>query len=55
MLPEVDVVYLLRIQHERQDAMLFPSLREYTTRFGLTVERAARLGSDVLDHARRTR
>jgi aspartate carbamoyltransferase catalytic subunit len=48
VLPEVDVVYLLRIQHERQDAMLFPSLREYTTRFGLTVERAARLGSDVL-------
>jgi len=48
VLPEVDVVYLLRIQHERQDAMLFPSLREYTTRFGLTVERAARLGTDVL-------
>jgi len=48
VLPEVDVVYLLRIQHERQDATLFPSLREYTTRFGLTVERAARLGDDVL-------
>ncbi len=48
VLPEVDVVYLLRIQHERQDAMLFPSLREYTTRFGLTVERAARLRDDVL-------
>ena len=48
VLPEVDVVYLLRIQHERQDATLFPSLREYTTRFGLTVERAARLGGDVL-------
>ena len=41
VLPDVDVVYLLRIQHERQDATLFPSLREYTTRFGLTVERAA--------------
>ena len=48
VLPEVDVVYLLRIQHERQDATLFPSLREYTTRFGLTVERAARLRDDVL-------
>jgi aspartate carbamoyltransferase catalytic subunit len=48
VLPEVDVVYLLRIQHERQDATLFPSLREYTTRYGLTVERAARLRDDVL-------
>ena len=48
VLPEVDVVYMLRIQHERQDATIFPSLREYTTRFGLTVERAARLRDDVL-------
>jgi len=48
VLPDVDIVYLLRIQHERQEAKLFPSLREYTTRFGLTVERAARLRDDVL-------
>ncbi|MEX2254549.1 MAG: aspartate carbamoyltransferase catalytic subunit [Acidimicrobiia bacterium] len=48
VLAEVDVVYLLRIQHERQDATLFPSLREYTTRFGLTVERSDRLRDDVL-------
>jgi aspartate carbamoyltransferase catalytic subunit len=48
VLPSVDVVYLLRIQRERQDAMLFPSLREYTARYGMTVERAARLGPDVL-------
>ena len=48
VLPNVDVVYLLRIQHERADGTRFPSLREYTTRYGLTVERAARLGSDVL-------
>jgi aspartate carbamoyltransferase catalytic subunit len=48
VLSETDVVYLLRVQHERQDAMLFPSLREYTSRFGLTVARAARLGPDVL-------
>jgi aspartate carbamoyltransferase catalytic subunit len=48
VLREVDVVYLLRIQHERQDATLFPSLREYTTRFGLTVARADRLGDGVL-------
>ena len=45
---EVDVVYLLRIQRERQDEALLPSLREYTTRYGLTVERAARLKPHAL-------
>ena len=48
LLERLDVVYLLRIQHERQDAALFPSLREYTTRWGLTAERAARLKPDTL-------
>lgn len=48
LLSSIDVVYLLRIQHERQDAALFPSLREYTTRFGMTAERAARLKPDTL-------
>ncbi len=48
LLPTLDVVYLLRIQHERQEAALFPSLREYTTRYGLTRERAARLKPDTL-------
>ena len=48
LLPTLDVVYLLRIQHERQDAALMPSLREYTTRYGLTRERAARLKPDTL-------
>jgi aspartate carbamoyltransferase catalytic subunit len=48
VLPDADVVYLLRIQHERRDASLFPSLREYSERYGLTVERAARLRKDTL-------
>jgi len=48
VLGNLDVIYLLRIQHERRDATHFPSLREYTTRYGLTVERAARLGPDTL-------
>jgi aspartate carbamoyltransferase catalytic subunit len=48
ILGRLDVIYLLRIQHERQDATLFPSLREYTTRYGLTVERAGRLKPDTL-------
>jgi len=46
--PEVDVVYLLRIQRERQQEALFPSLREYTARYGLTAARAARLRPDAL-------
>ena len=48
VLDDVDVVSLLRIQHERRNASLFPSLREYTARYGLTVERAARLRKDTL-------
>jgi aspartate carbamoyltransferase catalytic subunit len=52
LLAETNVVYLLRIQRERQDEALFPSLREYTTRYGLTVERAAQLKPDtVIMHA----
>ena len=48
VLPDVDVVYLLRIQRERIDQALFPSIREYARRWGLTVERAARLKPDTL-------
>ena len=48
VLGDVDVLQMLRIQHERRDAELFPSLREYTARYGLTVERAGRLRKDVL-------
>jgi len=48
VLDDVDVIQLLRIQHERRNVSLFPSLREYTARYGLTVERAARLRKDVL-------
>ncbi len=48
VLPDIDVVYLLRIQHERIGEALFPSVREYASRWGLTVERAARLKPDTL-------
>jgi len=48
ILPDLDVVYLLRIQQERLTEALFPSLREYTARWGLTVERAGRLRPDAL-------
>jgi aspartate carbamoyltransferase catalytic subunit len=45
---DLDVVYLLRIQLERQSEALFPSLREYTSRYALTVSRAKRLKPDAL-------
>src|SRR5437762_12600140 len=40
VLPNADVVNLLRIQHERQRKEYFPGIGEYTRFFGLTKERA---------------
>ncbi len=48
LLPEVDVINLLRIQHERQRKEYFPSLGEYTSLFGLTKQRAEKLRPDCL-------
>jgi aspartate carbamoyltransferase catalytic subunit len=45
---ETDVVMLLRMQFERQQEALFPTIREYTARYGLTVARAERLKPDAL-------
>ena len=45
---DVDVLYLLRMQRERMSEALVPSLREYTSRFGLTPERARRLPEHAL-------
>jgi aspartate carbamoyltransferase catalytic subunit len=42
------VLYLLRMQQERMNEALVPSLREYTMRFGLTPERARRLSPQAL-------
>ncbi|WP_208027817.1 aspartate carbamoyltransferase catalytic subunit [Rhabdothermincola sediminis] len=47
-LSKVDVVYLLRMQLERQREALLPSLREYTARYGLTPRRAEHLGADAI-------
>jgi aspartate carbamoyltransferase catalytic subunit len=43
-----DVVYVLRIQAERAQEALLPSLREYTACWGLTRTRAALLAKDAL-------
>jgi aspartate carbamoyltransferase catalytic subunit len=48
VLPKCDVVYLLRMQAERQTEALLPSLREYTARFGLTRARAELLAETAL-------
>ena len=42
----VDVVNVMRIQLERQQAGLFPSQREYTNLFGLTKDRLKRLNKN---------
>lgn len=47
-LASADVVMLLRLQKERQQAGLLPSLREYTMRYGLTPERLERIGERAL-------
>jgi aspartate carbamoyltransferase catalytic subunit len=45
---DLDVCYLLRMQRERMTESLVPSLREYTTRYGLTSARADRLRDGAL-------
>lgn len=48
VLLKVDVIYLLRVQNERISEALFPSVREYVSRYGLTNERGAQLDDKVL-------
>lgn len=45
---KVDVINMLRIQFERLGGNPFPSVREYSHRFGLTVERMKRAKPDIL-------
>ena len=44
----VDVLYMLRMQKERMDSALVPEIGEYSSRFGLDENRAARLPSHAL-------
>ncbi len=43
-----DVVMVLRIQRERQDAAFFPSLREYAVHYGLNLRRLAGAAPDAI-------
>src|SRR5437667_3177365 len=45
---EADIINLLRIQHERQRKSMFPSLAEYTSRFGLNKARLHRTRPEEL-------
>ncbi len=45
---DCDVVNILRIQLERQDAGLFPSIREYAQQFGINKEKLREARPDVL-------
>jgi aspartate carbamoyltransferase catalytic subunit len=47
-LADAEVVMLLRIQHERQTASMFPSLGEYTSMFGLNKTRASWLNPQAI-------
>lgn len=42
-----DVANMLRIQLERQDHQYFPSLREYSMQYGLSMERLERLNKEI--------
>lgn len=48
VIEEVDILYLLRIQLERQKESLFPSIREYSKLFGLNKERLKRASKDII-------
>ena len=48
VLPDLDVVYMLRIQRERLEGAPYPSLREYNMLYGLTQERDRLMKPDAL-------
>ena len=43
-----DVANMLRIQLERQDSKFFPSIREYTMQYGLTMDHLKNLNKEIL-------
>jgi aspartate carbamoyltransferase catalytic subunit len=47
-LPKTDVVMMLRVQQERMTAAYFPSVREYSRRYGLDARRMAMLPEHAL-------
>ncbi len=48
VIEELDVINMLRIQFERMGGNMFPSVREYSHFFGLTLERMKRAKKDIV-------
>lgn len=48
VIPECDVIMMLRIQRERQAKILIPSLREYSSLFGMNLQRLKKARPNVL-------
>jgi len=48
LVPDLDVLMVLRLQKERQEQMLLPSLREYATYFGVTEAKLAGAKPELL-------
>ena len=48
VIPEVDVVMMLRVQQERMDDLFFPNAREYSRYFGLNSERLRSMSPDSI-------
>lgn len=47
-LPHLDVLYILRLQLERQSAGLFPSILEYINLYGINMQRLKKCKKDIL-------
>ncbi len=48
VIEDIDICYLLRMQLERQEQSVVPTLREFHEEYGLTAARASRLKDDAL-------
>jgi aspartate carbamoyltransferase catalytic subunit len=48
VIPKTDVIMMLRVQAERMNASYFPSVREYSRRYGLDVRRMGQLPEHAL-------
>ncbi len=48
VLPNADVIYVLRVQRERQKQHHFPSLREYSELYGVDMDRLKKCKKDVI-------
>jgi aspartate carbamoyltransferase catalytic subunit len=48
VLPQADVIYVLRMQRERQKQHLFPSLREYSELYGVDMDKLKKCRKEVI-------